>query len=59
MASKEPRGSAKQTSKRRPKLSKDDVERLVEEATVDAYDESEQVCGLCNCLQQCSLQVMK
>lgn len=33
------------SARRRPKLSKDALERLVEEATVDAYGESEQICG--------------
>ena len=48
------KGRAKQplTSARRPpKLSKDDLERMVEEATVDAYGESEQVCGFYTMLE--------
>ena len=49
---KEQKVSAKQTSTRRPpKLSKDDLERMVEEATVDAYNESEQVCGFYTMLE--------
>jgi Calcium binding len=49
---KEPKGSAKQTSTRRPpKPSEDDRERMVEEATVDAYGESEQVCGFYTMLE--------
>src|SRR6266487_3287158 len=49
---REQRRSAKQTSaSRRGKLSKDDLERMVEEATVDAYDESEQVCGFYTMLE--------
>ena len=45
---KERKGRTKQTSPstgRRSKLSKDDLELLVEEATVDAYGESEQAVG--------------
>src|SRR2546428_6853178 len=43
---KEQEGSAKRMSRgRRSNPSKDDLERMVEEATVDAYDESEQVTG--------------
>jgi len=43
---------AKQTTtRRRLKLSKDDLERMVEEATVDAYGESEQVCGFYTMLE--------
>src|SRR5712691_2963133 len=49
---KEQKGSAKQTSTHRaPKPSKDDLERMVEEATVDAYNESEQVCGFYTMLE--------
>ena len=49
---KEPKGSAKQTSTRRPpKPSEGDLERMVEEATVDAYGESEQVCGFYTMLE--------
>jgi hypothetical protein len=51
---KEQKGSAKQTltsTRRRPKLSKDDLERMVGEATVDAYGESEQVCGFYTMLE--------
>src|SRR5437870_13889007 len=36
---------------RRSNPSKDDLERMVEEATVDAYDESEQVCGFYTMLE--------
>ena len=43
--------SAKQTSTRLPRLSKDDLERMVEEATVDAYGESEQVTGFYTMLE--------
>ena len=46
------KGSGKQTSTRRPpKPSKDDLERMVEEATVDANGESEQVCGFYTMLE--------
>ena len=49
---KEPQGSGKQAAaRRRPGLSKDDLERMVEEATVDAYNESEQVCGFYTMLE--------
>ena len=51
---KEQKGRAKQplTSARRPpQLSKGDLERLVEEATVDANGESEQVCGFYTMLE--------
>src|SRR5213594_2032268 len=49
---KEAKGSAKQTSTRLPpKPSEDDLERMVEEATVDAYGESEQVCGFYTMLE--------
>jgi len=49
---KEPKGSAKQTSTRLPpKPSEDDLERMVEEATVEAYGESEQVCGFYTMLE--------
>ena len=49
---KEQKGRAKQTATRRPsKPSKDDLERMVEEATVDAHDESEQVSGLYTMLE--------
>jgi hypothetical protein len=37
--------------RRPPKLSKDDLEHMVEEATVDAYGESEQVCGFYTMLE--------
>ena len=49
---KEQKDSAKQTSTRRPsKPSKADLELMVEEATVDAYGESEQVCGFYTMLE--------
>ena len=49
---KEPKDGAKQTlTRQRLKLSKLDLERLVEEATVDAYGESEQVCGFYTMLE--------
>ena len=41
---------AKRT-RRQQKLSKDDLERMVEDATVDAYGESEQVCGFYTMLE--------
>ena len=43
---KKQKGSAKQPPiRRRSRLSPGDLERMAEEATVDAYGESEQVCG--------------
>ena len=51
---KEQKGSAKQTlmsTRRPPKLSKDDLKHMVEEATVDAYGDSEQVCGFYTMLE--------
>ena len=49
---KEQKGGASQmSSRRRSKLSKDDLERMVEEATVDAHDESEQVTGFYTMLE--------
>ena len=49
---KESNGSAKRPPRRRrPKLSKDDLERMVEEATVDAYGESEEVSGFYTMLE--------
>ena len=50
-APKEQKGRAKQTSTRPSKPSRDDLERMVEEATVDANDESEQVCGFYTMLE--------
>jgi hypothetical protein len=48
----EQKGRAKQTFTRHPsKPSKDDLERMVEEAIVDAYGESEQVCGFYTMLE--------
>src|SRR5215831_14979395 len=51
---KEQKGSAKQklmSTWRRPKLSNDALERLVEEAIVDAYGESEQALGFYTMLE--------
>ena len=48
---KEQKDRAKQTSIRPSKPSKDDLERMVEEATVDAHDESEQVSGFYTMLE--------
>ena len=51
---KEQKGSAKQTlmsTRRPPQLSKDDLKHMVEEATVDAYGDSEQVCGFYTMLE--------
>jgi len=49
---KELKGSAKPaSSRRRPKLSKGELKRMVEEATVDAYGETEQVCGFYTMLE--------
>src|SRR5262245_28879389 len=49
---KESKGSAKPAStRRRSNLSKDELERMVEEATVDAYGESEQACGFYTMLE--------
>src|SRR5213594_4725967 len=46
------KGRAKRMPTRRPqRLSKDDLERMVEDATVDAYGESEQVCGFYTMLE--------
>ena len=48
----EQKGRAKQTFTRHPsKPSKDDLERMVEEAIVDANGESEEVCGLYTMLE--------
>ena len=48
---KKQKDSAKQTSTRPSKPSKHDLERMVEEATVDANDESEQVSGFYTMLE--------
>jgi hypothetical protein len=49
---KEQKGNAKQIPNcRLAKLSQDDLESLVEEATVDAYGESEQVSGFYTMLE--------
>lgn len=49
---KEKKSSGKRAlTGRPPKPSKDNLERLVEEATVDAYGESEQACGFYTMLE--------
>jgi len=51
---KKQEGSANQTltsTRRLPRLSKSVLERMVEDVTVDAYGESEQVNGFCTMLQ--------
>jgi Calcium binding len=49
---KKQKGSAKQTPIRhRSKLPPGDLERMAEEATVDAYGESEQACGFYTMLE--------
>ncbi len=46
MKTRKPRETTKRLKRPQPRLSKAELDRLVEEATVDCYNESEQATGL-------------